>query len=122
MAEGWLRLFGGDKVKVHSAGIEAHGLNPRAVAVMKESGVDISSHTSKTIETLVEKEFDIVMTVCDNARERCPYLPAKSMQVHHDFPDPARVVGSEEEIMNAFRSVRDQIRHYCQSFAIQHLR
>jgi arsenate reductase len=122
MAEGWLRLFGGEKVEVHSAGVEAHGLNPRAVAVMEEAGVDISSHTSKTIDTLSGIEFDIVMTVCDNARERCPYFPAKSMKLHHDFPDPARVVGNEKEIMEAFRSVRDQIKHYCQAFVIQHLR
>lgn len=122
MAEGWLRFFGSDKIEVHSAGVEAHGLNPRAVAVMKEAGIDISSHTSKTVDALGEIEFDIVITVCDNARERCPYFPARAMKLHHDFPDPARATGSEEEIMEAFRSVRDQIKHYCQAFAIQHLK
>ena len=122
MAEGWLRHFGGSNAEVFSAGIEAHGLNPRAVAVMMEAGVDISSHTSKTIDELKGTEFDVVITVCDNARERCPYIPAKAMKLHHDFTDPARAVGSEEKIMEAFRSVRDQIKHYCQAFAIQHLR
>ena len=122
MAEGWLRFFAGDTVEVHSAGVESHGLNPRAVAVMKEAGVDISSHTSKTVDTLERVEFDIVITVCDNARERCPYFPAKAIKLHHDFPDPARAVGSEKEIMETFRSVRDQIKNYCQAFAIQHLK
>lgn len=122
MAEGWLRRFGEGKLEVHSAGIEAHGLNPRAVAVMKEAGVDISSHTSKTIDAVEALDFDVVITVCDNARERCPYFPAKAMKLHHDFPDPARAVGSEEEIMETFRSVRDQIKHYCQALVIQHLR
>ena len=122
MAEGWLRQFGGNNAEVYSAGVEAHGLNPRAVAAMKEAGVDISSHTSKTIDALKEIEFDVVITVCDNARERCPYFPAKAMKLHHDFPDPARALGSEEEVMEAFRSVRDQIKHFCQAFAIQHLR
>jgi arsenate reductase len=122
MAEGWLRFFGDDKIEVHSAGVEAHGLNSRAVAVMKEVGIDISSHTCKTVDALKGIEFDIVITVCDNARERCPYFPAQSMKLHHDFPDPARATGSEEEIMETFRSVRDQIKHYCQAFAIQHLK
>ncbi len=122
MAEGWLSLFGGEKIEAYSAGIEAHGLNPRAVAVMKEAGVDISPHTSKAVDAVQGIEFDFVITVCDNARERCPYFPAKSVTLHHDFPDPALATGSEEEIMMAFRSVRDQIRHYCQAFVIQHLR
>ncbi len=115
-------MFGGEKIEAYSAGIEAHGLNPRAVAVMKEAGVDISPHTSKAVDAVQGIEFDFVITVCDNARERCPYFPAKSVTLHHDFPDPALATGSEEEIMMAFRSVRDQIRHYCQAFVIQHLR
>lgn len=121
MAEGWLRLLGGEKIEVHSAGIEAHGLNPRAVEVMKEAGVDISLHSSKTIDAVQGMEFDFVITVCDNAREQCPYFPAKSVMLHHDFPDPARATGNEKEVMLAFRSVRDQIRRYCQAFVIEHL-
>ncbi|MEX2117736.1 MAG: arsenate reductase ArsC [Bacteroidota bacterium] len=122
MAEGWLRYFAGEKAEVFSAGIESHGLNPRAVAVMKEVDIDISHHTSKTIEDLGPKEFDIVITVCDNARERCPYFPARVLQLHQDFQDPAKATGSKEEVLSVFRSVRDQIRVYCQGFVINHLK
>ncbi len=122
MAEGWLRFFGGGKIEVCSAGVESHGLNPRAVAVMKEAGIDISSHSSKTVDELGNIEFDIVITVCDNARERCPYFPARAMKLHHDFPDPARATGSEEEIMETFRQVRDGIKAYCEAFVIQHVK
>jgi len=122
MAEGWLRHFAGDKAEVHSAGVEAHGLNPRAVTVMKEADIDISHHTSKTLDAVKHHQFDIVLTVCDHARERCPYFPAKVRQVHHDFLDPARVRGTEEEIMKAFRAVRDQIKKFSQAFVIAHLR
>jgi len=122
MAEAWLRYFAGDKGDMFSAGVESHGLNPTAVAVMKEIGIDISNHTSKTIEDLGPKEFDIVITVCDNARERCPYFPARVLQLHQDFPDPAKATGTEEEVLAVFRSVRDQIRVYCQGFVINHLK
>ncbi len=122
MAEGWLRVFAGEKAEIFSAGVESHGLNPRAVAVMKEAGVDISGHTSKTIDDLGAKEFDIVITVCDNARERCPYFPARVLQLHQDFPDPTKAHGTEEEILVQFRTVRDQIRVYCQAFVINHLK
>lgn len=121
MAEGWLRYFAGEKAEVFSAGIEAHGLNPMAVAVMKESGVDISTHTSKRIDDLPNAEFDYVITVCDNAREQCPYFPAQAQQFHHDFTDPAKATGTREEVLNAFRTVRDQIKLYCQAFVINHL-
>jgi len=122
MAEGWLRYFAGDKAHIYSAGVEAHGLNGKAVAVMKEAGIDISSHTSKTVDDLHGIEFDIVLTVCDNAREHCPYFPAKVMQLHKDFHDPARATGTEEHILQMFRSVRDEIKVYCQAFVIQHLK
>lgn len=122
MAEGWLKYFAGDKADIHSAGVESHGLNRLAVAVMKEVNIDISHHTSKTIDDLGPKEFDVVITVCDNAREHCPYFPARVLQLHQDFPDPARAEGSEEEVLSVFRSVRDQIRVYCQAFVINHLK
>ncbi|MBI2620147.1 MAG: arsenate reductase ArsC [Ignavibacteriales bacterium] len=122
MAEGWLRTFAGRKAEIHSAGVEAHGLNPNAVAVMKEAGVDISRHTSKTIDDVKHLEFEMVLTVCDNAREHCPYFPAKVRQFHQDFPDPALTTGTREEVLNVFRSVRDQIKVYCQAFVINHLR
>ncbi|MEQ8302770.1 MAG: arsenate reductase ArsC [Cyclobacteriaceae bacterium] len=116
MAHGYLKKIGGDKVEVKSAGIEAHGLNPRAVEVMREVGIDISGHTSNTIEEYSNETFDYVLTVCDNAKERCPFFPAKSKLVHHNFPDPAAAKGTENEILMAFRSTRDQIEAYCQNF------
>ncbi len=122
MAEGWLKEFAGNNAEIFSAGVESHGLDPRAVTVMKEAGIDISRHTSKTVDELGQTEFDIVITVCDNARERCPYFPARVLQLHQDFPDPAKAEGSEEEALSVFRSVRDQIRVYCQAFTINHLK
>ena len=115
MAEGYLRHFAGDKAGVFSAGIEAHGVNPRAIAVMKEDGVDISSHTSKTVNAFAGQAFDHVITVCDSAQENCPWFPAKAARHHHDFPDPAKATGSEEEIMREFRRVREMIKDYCQA-------
>ena len=116
MAEGYLRLFGGSEVEVHSAGIEAHGVNPRAVVAMQEDGIDISAHTSKTIDAVMNIDFDHVITVCDNARERCPYFPSRATKHHRDFPDPARATGTEEEIMNAFHRTRIMIKDHCEHF------
>jgi arsenate reductase (thioredoxin) len=121
MAEGWLRQFAEGRAEIYSAGLEAHGLHPKAVAAMKEVGIDISHHTSKTIDSLSPMQFEIVITVCDNAREHCPYFPASSKQLHHDFPDPAKVTGTEEEIMEAFRFARDEIKHFCQQIVIKNL-
>ena len=104
---------------VKSAGIEAHGLNPRAVEVMKEVGIDISDYTSNTIEEYSNEAFDYVLTVCDNAKERCPFFPAKSKLIHQNFPDPAAAKGTENEILGAFRSTRDQIESYCRQFISQ---
>lgn len=122
MAEGWLRYYAGDTAEIFSAGVEAHGLNPRAVQVMKEAGIDISHHTSKTVEDLGSQEFDVVITVCDNARERCPYFPARVLQLHQNFQDPARFVGTDQEILDVFRAVCEQIRLYAQAFVINHLK
>lgn len=113
MAEGYLRHFAGDKVEVFSAGVETHGLNPKAVAAMQEDGVDISSHTSKTIDAFQGRAFDLILTVCDSARENCPWFPAKAEHLHRDFPDPAMALGTETEVMDAFRKVRDQIKAFC---------
>ncbi len=115
IAEGYLRKFAGGRAEVFSAGIEAHGLNPRAVATMLEDGVDISHHTSNLVDDYDGKKFDYVITVCDNAREHCPYFPGVQ-QFHQDFPDPARAAGSETEIAESFRKVRDQIKAYSKSF------
>jgi arsenate reductase len=116
MAEGWLRHFGGSEVAVFSAGIETHGLNPMAVEAMAESGIDISNHSSDLIDSFLDKTFDHVLTVCDNARESCPVFPGPTPMQHHSFPDPAIVTGDQDTIKKAFAEVRDQIRDYCQTF------
>jgi len=116
MAEGYLRKFGKEDVEVYSAGIEIHGLNPLAVNVMAEDGLDISVHTSNHVDEYANMVFDYIITVCDHARENCPYIPGKAIRLHQNFPDPANASGSEEEIMEEFRKVRDMIRHYTLGF------
>jgi arsenate reductase len=112
MAEGFARALKADVVEAHSAGIETHGLNPRAVAVMAEAGVDISGHRSKHVAELCEIPFDYVVTVCDHAREHCPVLPGAARTVHVGFPDPpgmAEGARTEEEALAHYRRVRDEI-------------
>lgn len=116
MAEGYLRFFAGDTVVVYSAGIETHGVNPKAIAVMKEDGIDISKHTSNNISEYRDINFDLVITVCDHAKESCPWYPTKAKMFHNNFPDPAKIKGNEEEVMSAFREVRNSIREYCNNF------
>ena len=115
IAEGYLRLFAGDKAQIFSAGIEAHGLNPKAIATMAADGVDISHHTSDTIDAYESMDFDIVLTVCDNAAERCPVFPGTAKRLHHNFSDPAKVVGTDEEVTEAFAKVRDEIKAFCKA-------
>lgn len=122
MAQGYLEQFTkGRDVEVYSAGVETHGVNPKAIVVMKEDGVDISHHTSNNVDEYRDIAFDYVITVCDNARERCPYFPTGAQKFHQDFPDPAKAEGTEDEIMREFRRVRDLIREYCKSFAAAYL-
>ncbi|MBK7886670.1 MAG: arsenate reductase ArsC [Bacteroidetes bacterium] len=121
IAEGYLRHFVGDKANVYSAGIETHGVNPRAIAIMKEDGIDISTHTSNHVDEYMNIEFDLILTVCDNAKENCPYFPSKAKRFHYNFPDPAKAIGSEEEIMAEFRKVREMIKNYCREFIATHL-
>jgi arsenate reductase len=116
IAEGYLRHFANGKAEVYSAGIEAHGVNPRAIATMKEDGIDISKHTSNLVDEYITIPFDYVITVCDNANERCPVFPSSAKKFHHNFPDPAKAKGSEEEIMEQFRFVRRQIKEYAKAF------
>jgi len=116
IAEGYLRHFGGDKLEVYSAGVETHGLNPRAVSVMQEDGIDISDHTSNNVSEYLAINFDYVITVCDHANEVCPVFPSTAKKIHHNFPDPAKASGSEKEVMDQFRSVRDQIKSFCKNF------
>lgn len=112
IAEGYLSTMVPPEVSVYSAGLEAHGLNPKAVSVMKEDGIDISHHTSKTIEDVGDIPFDMVITVCDHAHEHCPVFPGVRITLHENFPDPAKMTGSDEEVMDGFRKVRDMIREY----------
>lgn len=121
IAEGYLRLFAGDKAEVYSAGIETQGVNPRAVETMKEDGVDISNNTSNNIDEYRDIDFDFVITVCDNARERCPFFPTKAKMFHQNFYDPAKATGTEEEIKEQFRKVRRQIKNYCKKFVADNL-
>lgn len=117
LAHGYLEHFtDSEKIKVYSAGVERHGVNPRAIATMKEDGIDISHHTSNNISEYFEVDFNFVITVCDNAKERCPYFPTKAKKFHYNFPDPAKAQGTESEIMEQFREVREMIKIYCQSF------
>jgi arsenate reductase len=121
MAEGYLHFFAGDQAMIRSAGIETHGVNPRAVAVMREDGIDISRHTSNHVDEYSSIDFDYVITVCDHAAGRCPIFPGKAARFHHNFPDPAKAKGSDEQIAKAFRSTRDEIKQYCKTFASEYL-
>ncbi len=121
IAEGYLKHFAKDKAAVYSAGIETHGVNPKAIAVMKEDGIDISQHTSNNIDEYRNSNFDYVITVCDNAKERCPIFPSTARQFHYNFPDPAKATGTEEEIMQEFRKVRDEVKKYCKEFVTNNL-
>jgi arsenate reductase len=109
MGEGWVRHLLGDRVEVHSAGTKPSFVHPRAIQVMGEAGVDLSSHTSKSVEGLKALPFDLVVTVCDSAREACPYLPGAKKTVHRSFEDPAHA-GEGDDALPAFRRVRDEIR------------
>ena len=121
IAEAYLRHFAGEKVEIYSAGVETHGVNPRAIAIMKEDGIDISQHTSNNIEEYFNIDFDFVITVCDNAKERCPFFPTKAKKFHQNFPDPAKATGTEEEILEQFRQVRQMIKSYSQQFVTDNL-
>jgi arsenate reductase len=110
MAEGWARHLGGDVAHVESAGIEAHGKNPRAITVMAEAGVDISEQDSTRVTDDMMRYADLVVTVCGHADEHCPVLPAGVKKLHWPLEDPAKARGSEEEVMTKFRAVRDDVR------------
>lgn len=121
IAEGYLKHFAAGKAEIYSAGVETHGVNPRAVATMKEDGIDISMHTSNNMNEYKDIPFDFVITVCDNAKERCPFFPSSAQKFHHNFPDPAKATGTEEEIMAQFRAVREQVKAYSKDFIQQYI-
>ncbi len=118
MAEGWARHLKSESLDAYSAGIERHGLNPLAVKVMAEAGVDISGFRSKTVDELPEQEFDYVITLCGHAQETCPFFPAKTKRLHVGFDDPPKLAEhaqNEEEALPHYRRVRDEIKDYVQS-------
>jgi arsenate reductase len=116
MAEGLLRHDAGERFEVESAGTKPSIVRPEAIAVMKEVGIDISGHRSKSVEEFAGRSFDYVLTVCDNAKESCPIFPGHANRIHHNFDDPAAVQGSEEQRLSVFSRVRDEIRDYLRHF------
>ena len=121
IAEGYLRYFAGSRAEIFSAGIETHGVNPKAVATMLEDGIDISRQTSNHIDEYRNIDFDFVITVCDHAREQCPYFPSTAQKFHQNFTDPAKTTGTDEEVSQEFRRVRNEIKEYCRQFAADYL-
>ena len=113
IAHGYLQHFAGDRLHVYSAGVETHGVNPKAIQVMAEDGIDISHHTSNHVDEYRDIAFDYVLTVCDHARERCPLFPTTAKKLHYNFPDPAKATGNSDEVIHEFRRVRDMIKTYC---------
>jgi arsenate reductase len=121
IADGFLNQLGANKYEVKSAGLEAHGLNPRAVQVMNEAGVDISHHSSDVIDPEILNRADYVITLCGHADEHCPVISNKNVvKWHWGFEDPAKATGTEEEIMNQFRNVRDAIKNRIEQFIKSH--
>ena len=116
IAEGYLKHYAGTKAAIYSAGIETHGVNPKAIKVMAEDHIDISTHTSNNVNEYLDIPFDYVITVCDNANEACPYFPGNVKRFHFNFPDPAKAKGTEEEIMKEFSRVREMIKVYSAEF------
>jgi len=117
MAHGYLENLQKDKALIYSAGIETHGLNAGAVAIMAEDHIDISNHTSNHVDEYLGIEWDYIITVCDHAKENCPFIPSKNaMRIHHNFFDPSKVEGTKEEKHTAFLKTRNEIKQFCKEF------
>ena len=122
MAHGYLEYYQNDLANIYSAGIETHGLNPGAIAIMKEDGIDISGHTSNHVDEYDGVEWDYIITVCDHAKENCPFIPAKNAErLHHNFSDPSKLVGTPEAIHGAFLKTRNEIKDFCETFIKEEL-
>ena len=117
MAEGLLRAMAGERFDVFSAGTEATGVHPLAIAAMRELGIDISGHASKTLDAFHGQRFDVVITVCDSANESCPLFPGGTERIHWDFDDPTAATGTDEERLRVFRRVRDELQARLRAFA-----
>tara|TARA_B100000780_G_scaffold231870_1_gene171739 strand:- start:310 stop:729 length:420 start_codon:yes stop_codon:yes gene_type:complete len=121
IAEGFMNYFWKEKLKVYSAGIETHGVNPRAVKTMKNVGIDISNHTSNLISEYGKIDFDYILTVCDHAAENCPIFYGSALvKLHHNFTDPSKLKGTEKEIEAAFEATRLEIKNYCEKFSLKY--
>jgi arsenate reductase (thioredoxin) len=116
MAEGFLRHMARDKLAVFSAGVKPTQVNPYAIKVMAEAGIDISSYRSKSVNEFLKQEFDYVITVCNHARQVCPIFPGKYKKIHWDIEDPAEISGTEKEKIGFFSKIRDEIKEKCQRF------
>ena len=121
IAEGYLRHFANNKAEIYSAGIETHGVNPQAIETMAEDNIDISKHTSNNIDEYTNIHFDYIITVCDSAKENCPFFPSQAKRFHYNFPDPAKATGTQEEITQEFRNVRNMIKTYTSDFINRNL-
>ena len=121
IAHAYLEKFAGDKAKVYSAGVEVHGVNPKTVKTLAEDGINILHYTSNHVNEYREIPFDYVITVCDNAKETCPYFPTNAQKFHYNFPDPSKLKGTEDEIMKEFARVREMIKQYSKEFVEKNL-
>lgn len=121
IAEGYLRFFAQDKAEIYSAGIETHGVNPKAIETMAADDIDISNHTSNNVDEYQNVDFDYIITVCDNANENCPYFPSSAKRLHYNFPDPAKAKGTDDEIKIQFAQVRNMIKTYSEQFVKENL-
>jgi len=122
MAHGYLNYFQDKLANIYSAGIETHGLNPGAVAIMKEDKVDISNHTSNHVDEYSGIDWDYIITVCDHAKENCPFIPAQNARrIHQNFSDPSKVKGNEKEVHDAFLKTREEIKEFCHDFVKEEL-
>lgn len=117
MMHGYLNKFLKNIANVYSAGIETHGLNTKAVAVMKDDGIDISNHTSNYVDEYKNISFDYIITVCDHANQNCPYIAGSGIRLHHNFTDPSKLIGTEEDIKLAFTKTRNLIKDYALLFS-----
>tara|TARA_B110000285_G_scaffold69108_1_gene79503 strand:+ start:924 stop:1340 length:417 start_codon:yes stop_codon:yes gene_type:complete len=121
IAEGYLKAFSPEGTTIYSAGVETHGVNPKAIETMQKDGVDISQNTSNNVNEYENIDFDYIITVCDNAKERCPYFPSNATRFHKNFPDPGKAVGTESEVKQDFDRVRDLVKLYCKEFVSAYL-
>lgn len=122
IAEGFLLHYSLKNARIYSAGIEAHGLNPNAIATMLEVGIDISRQTSNLVDEYANINFDFVITVCDHAKEHCPIFPSNAIKIHRNFPDPAKIQGTDEEIRLSFAKVRQEIEKFTLAFVTEYLK